>query len=184
MSRVTDMNDETIHRDLEAFRAVLDAFGADRRRWPAGSVARWDALLRRSAAARRLLAEAAAFDRLLDEADGGEARRPADRALADRILTAAVAKSPAKPAALPDNVTVLRPRTAAPAKPPVHRRAEWRAAALLAASLLSGLYIGQQGLGDELLSSASETIGWSAPADVAGLSLPLTGTTGLEDDSL
>jgi hypothetical protein len=178
------MTDETTHRDLDAFRAMLDAFGADRSHWPAGTAARWDDLLSRSAAARGLLAEAVAFDRLLDEADEAAARLPANRALTDRILAAAAAKAPAQPAALPGNVAILRPKPAPAPKPSVLGRTEWRAAALLAASLLSGLYIGQQGLGDELLSSASETIGWSTQADVAALGLPLTGTTALEDDAL
>lgn len=177
------MTDATRQNELETFRSLLDAYGADRARWPAGAARRWESLLRSDSEARRLLAEAAAFDRLLDQAATEADESPASRALADRILASAAARPLLRPSPLPGNVTVLAPRRAPP-PPRFARRTEWRAAALLAASLLCGLYIGQQGLGDDLLSSASETVGFAASTDTAALGLPLTGTTALEEDAL
>jgi hypothetical protein len=53
---------------LDRFRALLEAYGAEPRRWPPGERVRAEEVLARSAEARALLAEAAAFDALLDEA--------------------------------------------------------------------------------------------------------------------
>ena len=54
---------------------VLDAYGADRTRWPAASRREISALLAVSQEARRLVAEAEAFDRLLDAAPASRGGR-------------------------------------------------------------------------------------------------------------
>jgi hypothetical protein len=53
---------------LNRFRGLLEAYGAEPRRWPPGERADAEELLARSPEARALLAEAAAIDALLDEA--------------------------------------------------------------------------------------------------------------------
>jgi hypothetical protein len=71
--------------DLAAFRAVLDAYGAEPARWPAERRAAALALLRRSPEARAALAAARDLDRVLDIA--APAPVPAD--LLGRVLAAA-----------------------------------------------------------------------------------------------
>ncbi len=71
-------------RELGAFARLLDGYGADRTRWPAPERLRFASLLAEDAEARRLLAEAAALDRLIDMAPlVAESRR---EALVERIL--------------------------------------------------------------------------------------------------
>ncbi len=54
--------------DLDRLELLLEAYGADARRWPADEREEALALLARSPAARALQREAAALDRLLDQA--------------------------------------------------------------------------------------------------------------------
>jgi hypothetical protein len=65
---------------------LIDAYGADPERWPAGDRAAALALLARSAAARTALAEASELDRLLDAAPAPVAPTPV---LAARVLARA-----------------------------------------------------------------------------------------------
>lgn len=109
---------------------VLDVYGADRTRWPAASRREISALLTVSEEARRLVADAEAFDRLLDTAPPPGATRIA--ALSDRILAA----------------SRQTPRVVSTASPPrlraapiVRRYAGGLAA--LAASLMIGILAGQ-----------------------------------------
>lgn len=172
--------------DIEGFAALLDAYGADRERWPMAQRDRFDALLRDSAAARRLLEEAAALDRLLEMAGQTEPRlRSAD--LTDRIVARALkTKPPAvgeRPARGVIDLQARRPSPPSVGKR-MHKPVDWRTAALLAASLLSGLYIGGIGLGDDYLNAATETIGLGAVVDGQGLILADLGVTTFEDDAL
>jgi hypothetical protein len=76
----------TDDRDERArFAALIEAYGAEPRRWPADRRAWAEDLLRRSAEARALAAEAAALDAALDRAP--LAAPPA--ALIGRVLAAA-----------------------------------------------------------------------------------------------
>lgn len=70
--------------DRERFEVLLDAYGADFRRWPADARAAGEAFAAQDAAAGALLREAQALDRALDLAAGA----PDTSALASRILAA------------------------------------------------------------------------------------------------
>lgn len=68
--------------NIERFRTLVEAYGADPARWPDAERVAAQRFAEQSAEARDALHEAAAFDRLLDTAD----TQPATRALEDRIL--------------------------------------------------------------------------------------------------
>lgn len=70
---------------LARFEALLDAYGAERRRWPAERRGAAEALLARSAEARALHAAAARLDALIDTA----AVEPAPAHLVGRVIAAA-----------------------------------------------------------------------------------------------
>lgn len=108
--------------DIEKVKLLLDTFGADRARWPAAERLRLAAFLASDAGARRLVSEAAAFDRLLDLAPRPSAAR--ERAAIERIVAAS-----------------RRHNQRAARERPL-----WRAAALLAASLVLGVLAGTGGL--------------------------------------
>lgn len=121
--------DESLTRaEIEAFGRLLDAYGAERTRWPAAERLRFAPLLASNAEASSLLARAAAFDRLLDMAPRPDPER--ERATVERIVAAA-ARSPRARA----------PRPSA-SKAGWRQGAPWPAVALLAASLLVGIFAG------------------------------------------
>lgn len=68
--------------NIERFRTLVEAYGADPARWPEAERAAALLFAEQSAEAREALQEAAAFDRLLDTAES----QAATRALEDRIL--------------------------------------------------------------------------------------------------
>lgn len=120
---------------LDALEQVLERFGSDRTRWPAPVRRDLAGLLAASPEAKARLREAEALDRLLDLAP-----EPAidTRALADRIMAAAAAETPA--------VGAPKARAAwAGFGGATRARAEWPAAALLAASLVLGMFFGLNG---------------------------------------
>jgi len=174
----------TDEKELQDFSAVLDAYGGDPARWPAGSEHRFAALLARSSDARRLQAEAAALDSLISRAEAAPSPLSASArtSLTDRIVAQATAS--ARPA---DNVIKLPARTRMPAAQPqrsIRHSPVWRAGALLAASLVAGLYIGGQGIGDDLLNSATETLGIGTLVDQAAYAMVDTGLPSIQDDAL
>jgi hypothetical protein len=131
---------------IEGLVHLLDVYGADRARWPARERLRYTGFIGDNAAARRIVAEAEALDGLLDMAPEPDPARV--DALAQRIM--ATATGGARGAA----------RTAPAALPPaVARRAasdrliDWPAAALLAASLMLGVFAGTSGIAEEPLQS-------------------------------
>jgi hypothetical protein len=75
------------------FRRLIEAYGADPTRWPAGERSRAEALLNRSDRARRLLAEAQALDALLMT----DAKPAADERLAAAIVARATAAPQERP---------------------------------------------------------------------------------------
>lgn len=147
-------------RDLEA---LLDAYGSDTSRWPKEAQARAGVLLASNAQASRLMVEARALDALL-----GRAPLPArerQTALADRIVAQALSgASPgsAREAAAPDSGIVIpwpgaaRERAAPAWKP--SRRPAWSAAALLAASLCLGIFVGLQNLAPGAVTNLMEAV--------------------------
>lgn len=122
---------------LEAFEQVLERYGSDRTRWPAPVRKRFAGLISGNPAAERRLREAEALDRLLDMAPP-----PAvdTHTLADRIMAAAEAEAAPRPALERAwNPQIVRRRVAASG------RAHGPAAALLAASLVLGMFSGLSG---------------------------------------
>ena len=113
---------------LDRFRELLEAYGAEPRRWPANERATAEALLVRERGARALLSKAAAIDGLLDRATP----------LAPPIIDAEVlvAHITAKPQSMPAEVVALRPA----------RRTTggvfWLKVASLAAAAIFGFLIG------------------------------------------
>ena len=127
---------------LEAFGEVLERYGSDRTRWPAPVRMRFARLLSEDGAAEQRLKEAEALDRLLDLAPP-----PAvdTRALADRIMAAVEADTGPVAHPLPKRAwtpEVVRNRVAASG------RTHGPAAALLAASLVLGMFSGLSGTFD------------------------------------
>ncbi len=184
------MSNKSTKRDIEALTQLIERFGADRTRWPAPERLRFAGLLASDGEARRLLREAEAFDRLLDMAPRVSAPRQA--ALADRIVAKALAEprvargggpalsgAPAGAAHRPPeielgagNVTSMgEARAARRPMRPMLERSSWPAAALLAASLVLGLFAGNTGLFPDVgLSLAGMAAGDS---DIDGRTLAL-----------
>ena len=131
--------------DLER---LLDVYGSDRSRWPVEARAGAGQLVGRDKAARRLLGEAEALDRVLERAPLPSLAREA--ALAERVIAAAQ-RSPRMvriedtraPDASPQKVENVIRWPGARAKPKWLQVSDTsRVAGLLAACLLFGVYIG------------------------------------------
>lgn len=153
-------------KDIADLVHRLDVSGADRTRWPAQERLRFASLIAQSEEAQRLVAEAAAFDRLLDQVPGVSGGKL--DGLVDKIVAAAEAEG--RPEA--GNVVPMRAATAGrpkqPAARPAIRPSTWSAAALMAASLLIGAFVGTSGLlGSAVPSLQSEFA--VAEADLDGL---------------
>lgn len=144
------MDDNTALSELDG---LLLTWGGDESRWPVAVRARISVLAQQGPAARRLIDEARALDRVLDAVRDAPAHlsRAKTDALTSRIMAAATntgtAIGSSRTAALTprdagsDNVVAfpLRPRPAITRGPsPVG----WQAAGLIAACLLAGVYLG------------------------------------------
>lgn len=184
MTKITDKN-QVVLSDADILRQI-EAYGADKARWqtPAGSTAL------KSPPAAAALREAEALDRLLAMAAPKKAAAD-DALLADRIVAAAertprvVTGKPHAPVAAPKravsesapgNVITFQRRTAFGR---VFGSDLRRGFAVLAASLVLGLSIGQSGLMDRAVVGLEEITGVAiAPVtqDIAGvLSIEPTG---------
>ena len=137
-------------------QVLLDAYGADTKRWPQQHRRAAEALLASHGEARAMWDEARMLERLLDRAPLGDAAP--QPALAARIVARATSERPARtaPNALPDNVVPLRrptPQSPAPAvaRGAGQRRSGWQTGGVLAASLMLGLLIGSFGLTASML---------------------------------
>lgn len=140
-------------RGLDGLEQVLERFGSDRTRWPAPVRRDFAGLLSRDADAQKRLREAEALDRLLDLAPQPAVKT---QALADRILAAAEKEMlAAKPPKARVAWAIFGRRA------PRVGEAQWPAAALLAASLVLGAFVGVSGTFDTtvgpLVASASDT---------------------------
>lgn len=151
-------------QDLELLERVLDVYGADRDRWPAAERLRLARVLTESEEARRMLRDAAALDRLLDLAPAFDAARQAQ--LAERIVARAAAM-PRLAHAGPATEVARGPLARLPSLSRFGRVAP--AAALLAASLMLGVFAGWQsgdlypGLRPAALETAEATDGAVLP---------------------
>ena len=185
---------------LEGFQGLIDAYGADPRRWPESRREAGEAFLAVSAEARSLHAEALALDQLIGRLPEPPGARLS--ALSARIIECALAEKPvATMAATAATTTSMSPRnsgnvvTLPVRKPRVDRSVtpdtdadvararagrDWsivRPAAALAASLLLGIAIGFADLG-----SISQ-FGF-ARYDTASLSDAELVMSGLQNDTL
>jgi hypothetical protein len=167
---------------MEALSRTLDAYGSDAARWPKGSADRLRTLIAEAPEARALLTEARALERVLDRAPVPSTDRV--HALADRIVAAAVAEQAVsvRPAtgggrviALPARIRDIR-RAAAAAD-----RTVWQTAALLAACLVAGIYIGSSPLVTPVLQDVAQSIGVVEEGD--GMSYAFFDES-LEEDTL
>ena len=134
-------------------QATLEAYGADRARWPTADADRFALLISEDKGAQSMLAEAQALDRLLDAAPTVSIAR--ERALAARIVATVrageatsrakenvVAFVPAKQRSVSATAVLLRP-----------------AAALLAASLVLGIVVGSSGVTGPAATYVAEALG-------------------------
>jgi hypothetical protein len=153
---MTNAGNNMTMSDLER---LLDVYGSDRTRWPVDARSGAGQLAARDKAARRLLGEAEALDRVLERAPLPSLAREA--ALADRIIAAAQ-RSP-RIVHIDD---APAPAVAAAGKNVIHwpgarGKARWlrsdasRVAGLFAASLLCGIYFGLSNVAQGALESVA-----------------------------
>ncbi len=148
--------------------SLLDTYGADTTRWPRHAQARAGVLLASDARAGRLLAEAKALDALLGHAPVPPQERRV--ALADRIVAQAVGAVPQDKArrAPSSGIVIPWPGASRERAAPVwqsRRRPAWSAAALLAASLVVGVFVGTQDLAPSAVNSLMEAVAMDSDFD-------------------
>jgi hypothetical protein len=176
--------DKTIRSDdLDALEQLLASHGSDRTRWPAPARLRFASLIASNGAAKRMLEEAEALDRLLELAPQPSAERVA--AAAARISALAARDEG-------HGISILRraPRRAARAE-----RA-WSfsfgqggdgmgaiAAGLMAASLVVGAFAGSAGLLDRAIEPYAAAAADEADSDADATRLALgADETGLVEE--
>jgi hypothetical protein len=163
-------NEHKSTADVQALERHLEIYGADQARWPQAARVRFAPLLADDARARALLSEAAALDRLLEYAPVPRVCK--ERALRDRIVAvisnegdaARTDRSGARSTDLPR-------RRQLSWTSPARGWARWQAAALLAASLAIGVYLGSAGELTSEVELVAEAVGLETRADPYQLSL-------------
>lgn len=173
---------------LEEFVTLAEAWGGEIARWPAERRVAARRLLLVSPEARRALAEAAALDRLLAQPEAPGDKAAAD-ALVDRIVGAARRTPRAVPRTEPASVSLsdaTRPDATGPAVMPLvralptparrpasmFRRAEiGGGAALLAASMVLGIFMGGSRLADRAVPALEELTGLTISSPAHSLAL-------------
>lgn len=178
------MNSDARNRLLQTLEVTLDAYGADRARWPEDRRRELAGLIVADPQAREMLRETVAFDRLLDQTSDA-ARDEVPLALMSRIMSAAQAEGGVAPGVgetdAGNNVIPLPRRGVKDAKSkPAAAEAvrglstwrEWSAAGMLAASLLLGVYIGGSGLLNTAVNDLTNVAGMSSSFDATSVLLP------------
>jgi hypothetical protein len=177
-------NDRRVE-DRQALERLLAIYGADRTRWPARERLRFASVIAEDTVARRQFDEAAALDRVLDQAPRASEARV--EALKARIVTAALASTDKglvrAGTASPAGGNVI-PLTRRPAFKPTFSRAEWPAAALLAASLVLGVMLGSYGTFDTAVQEVAAVTGYSTSTDSSQLALADDIDTSGDEDQL
>jgi hypothetical protein len=148
-------NTSTTIMTLAEFERLLDVYGGDRTRWPAEARAAAAQLVARDVKAQGLLTEAEALDRVLERAPLPSLAKEAE--LADRIVSAAQ-RTP-RLVRINETAPVASQVTEEDVRPAGHRRASFlradlRKAAVLAASLFAGLYLGHSNLPQQLFDGS------------------------------
>ena len=155
------MNNASNFMTIAEFEHLLDVYGSDRTRWPADKRAGAGQLVARDAAARRLLAECDALDRVLERAPLPTLAQEA--AIADRIVLSArrtprVVPAPKTPPDLETASNVV----------PLSRLRERRfgaktalggLAGALAASLALGVFLGLSSLSQGVVPAVEQMTG-------------------------
>ena len=156
---------------LPEFERLLEIYGSDRTRWPAEARASAAQLAARDPAACRVLLEAEALDRVLERAPLPSLASEA--ALAERIVAAAQRSPRMVPAGDVANtagggVHRLGERGRAAFMVPLSERRGWlnrgptgRAAGVLAACLMLGIFLGAAAVPQPLLPALEEFTGIS-----------------------
>ena len=175
-------NMSTTIMTLAEFERLLDVYGGDRTHWTIEARAAAAQLVARDTRAQRLLAEAEALDRVLERAPVPSLVTEA--ALADRIVAAAqrsprivsIKGAEEKPSwAEAGNGGEAQPlRPAAPRSRAF--QADMRKAAMLAASLVIGVYIGLSNLPQQIIPALT--------GDAAGAPYNLALTDPFDEDVL
>jgi hypothetical protein len=168
---------DTRAKDRQALACLLEVYGADRTRWPARERLRFASFICEDEAARRLVAEGAALDALLDRASRASEER--EHALKERIVAAAMRSGERKLAVVAGHGAGSAARLAAmlpvwahrPSFTKVTTRAEWPAAALLAASLVVGVVLGSAGTFDTTVQQMAEATGFATASEFPQLAL-------------
>lgn len=160
-------SDDKRWADLTALERVLEVYGGDDGRWPAAERARLNAVIQSDRKATAMLAQARALDRVLAHAPRPSAA--VEQALADRIVQAAVTDAARRVAPAGSNVIAWpeRGRATAPVRSPA--RSTWQAAALLAASLVVGVFVGFSGEVTPAVRAAAGVVGLEAGDDAVNL---------------
>ncbi len=161
----------------EALLRLLEAWGGDPARWPAPARRRFAPLMSDVPDSAALLAEAKALDQALDHA--AHPIVPCNQALIDRIVAETTkpstidANASGTIVALPERASRQR-STIAPG------RVAWQTAALMAASLLFGIFLGGTvNLDAPLSEQLADAIGY--PSDHRVTTLAFDSLTGDED---
>ena len=148
---------------LVDFERLLDVYGGDRTRWPAEARAAAAQLAARDARARRVMAEVEALDRVLERAPLPSLAIEA--ALAERIVAAAqrsprIVKIPTgKSSVISLPGSEILPQQQARSWKQQFLRSDVRAAAVLAASLVVGIFIGISNVPQNVLPGLAELTG-------------------------
>lgn len=156
-------------KEMDALERLLEVYGADRTRWPARERLRFASLVTDEPEAQRLMAEAAALDRLLDAPSA--AGHEQEQALAGCIMAAARAQQH-KPLSASDvepavsNIVKLPAWVRRPQIAGTFGASEWPAAGLLAASLVLGVMLGSAGTLDSTMQEVAEVAGLSPSVTV------------------
>lgn len=163
----TTMTEDTRKPDGNDLEGLLDAYGADVTRWPAQAQVGVDSLLAAGPEVNRMLAEAKALDGVLALAPLPASDRR--MALADRIVAQALQSAP-EPRKSSPGVVIPWPGAARERGSPLLRASRspaWRAAALLAASLLVGVFLGIQDLAPGAVRRLVEAVEFNSDFDQA-----------------
>jgi hypothetical protein len=156
-------------KEMDALERLLEVYGADRTRWPARERLRFASLITEEPEAQRLMAEAAALDRLLDAAPTAGKER--EQALTGRIMAAARVQqhkplSASEVAPAVSNIVKLPAWVRQPQIAGAFGASEWPAAGLLAASLALGVMLGSAGTLDSTMQEVAEVAGLSSSVTV------------------
>lgn len=172
----------TTSNEMQRLRDVLDAFGADRSRWPDQDRAVLEPFVAQNAEAGRLIAQEAEFDSLLARAPDGVSAVSVERA---RKSLMAEVEADGKSVSAATNVVPLVHKTKAePRVPPPGGL--WRDFAVMAAALLIGFFTVSRGVLDgSALDPARLMAGVAGESDdVSAVALGGTGEELLQEELL